>query len=57
MEESESPSPKDGEVVERLDLEVDSVALQRLLDEVRHDEESVFSRFESYNRTYHRHNR
>ncbi len=39
--------------IEKPDIEVDSVALQRLIAEVRRSKNSL----NAYNRTYHRHNR
>ena len=40
--------------IEKLALEAESVALLRLIDEVRVGEDI---RLDAYNRTYHRHNR
>jgi hypothetical protein len=53
-----TPTPARQTATDDLDLEaVDSVALRRLIEEVRNTGGSLTADGTAYNRTYHRHNR
>ena len=57
---NDSTDPRQARTVEELDLQlksISSVALARLIQEVRNDDDGERFSPTAYNRTYHRHNR